>query len=257
MPPMTLERIAASVPAGGGPLPSLESIEVSGSHLPIPLYELARQRVCPNIISSYGGTESGHVASAPMSVLRDHPGAVGYVHPGIEVQAVDADDTPLPPGREGILRVRTGNGASAYIGDPVASARVFKDGWLYPGDVGAVSSDGLLTVAGRAGELINSGGNKVSPRVIEDVLLSFAGVREAAAFGVPDSLGLTRIWAAMVVDRPVDGAALHAFCVARLGNVAPKHVMKMDTLPRNESGKILRTELARIAAAAHGDKLNV
>jgi acyl-coenzyme A synthetase/AMP-(fatty) acid ligase len=150
----------------------------------------------------------------------------------------------------------TGNGASAYTGDPVASARV-QDGWVYPGDVGAVSSDGLLTVAGRAGELINSGGNKVSPRVIEDVLLSFAGVREAAAFGVPDSLGLTRIWAAMVVDRPVDGAALQAFCVARLGNVAPKHVMKMDALPRNESGKILRTELARIAAAAHGDKLNV
>jgi acyl-coenzyme A synthetase/AMP-(fatty) acid ligase len=257
MSPMTLERLASSVPPGSGPLSSLESIEVSGSHLPIPLYELARQRVCPNIISSYGGTESGHVASAPMSALRDHPGAVGYLHPGVEVQAVDADGVPLPPGQEGILRVRSANAATTYIGNPEASAGVFKDGWVYPGDMGTVSADGLLSVVGRAGELINSGGNKVHPQVIEDVLLSFPGIREAAAFGVPDALGLTRIWAAMVVDRPVDAGALHALCKRRLGMVAPKHVMRMDSLPRTETGKILRSELARIAASTYGDKLSV
>lgn len=253
--PMTLERLAASVPPEGGPLSSLESIEVSGSRLPIPLYELARQRLCPNIISFYGGVECGPIASAPMSALRGHPGAVGYLHPGVEVQAVDANGVPLPPGREGILRVRSSNAVNAYLGDPVASAGVFMEGWVYPGDVGAVSPDGLLTIAGRASELINSGGNKVNPQVIEDVLLSFPGIREAATFGVPDALGLTRIWSAMVVDRPVDSAALHAFCVTRLGPISPERVMKMDALPRTESGKILRTELARIAASKFGDKL--
>jgi acyl-coenzyme A synthetase/AMP-(fatty) acid ligase len=256
MSPMTLERLALAVPEGEGPLPSLESIEVSGSVIPAALYELARRRVCANIISSYGSTENGHVASAPMSALVDKPGAVGYLHPGIEVEAVDANGQPLPPGQEGMLRVRTGHAASGYLDNVAAADSVFRDGWVYPGDTGSVAADGLLTITGRSSELINSGGNKVNPQRIEDVLLAFPGVREAAAFGVPDAVGLTRVWAAMVVDRPVDPVALHAHCVKRLGATSPQRVMKMDALPRTETGKVSRAELARIALAKHGAKVS-
>jgi acyl-coenzyme A synthetase/AMP-(fatty) acid ligase len=89
-----------------GPYPHSSRSRVSGSRLPIPLYELARQRLCRNIISFYGGVESGPIASAPMSAVRGHPGAVGYLHPGVEVQAVDANGVPLPPTRRHSARAQ-------------------------------------------------------------------------------------------------------------------------------------------------------
>jgi acyl-CoA synthetase (AMP-forming)/AMP-acid ligase II len=247
--PITLQQIIALMPPGVGPFPSLQTIEFGGSMLPTRLYDLARSRLCPNIVSLYGTTESGVIAAAPMSALVDHPGAIGYVHPSVEIQAVDADDKPLPPGTEGILRVRSDTCVDAYVGDAAASAGAFKGGWFYIGDVGAVSGDGLLTLTGRTGELINIGGNKVSPGVIEDVLLSLAEIREAAAFGAPDASGFTQIWAAIVPNGPVDAATLKAICVERLKENAPRHFMRVKELPRNAAGKILRDKLTRMAIA--------
>jgi acyl-CoA synthetase (AMP-forming)/AMP-acid ligase II len=254
--PMSLERLAAAVPEGEGPLAPLVAIEVSGSSLPVALYELARRRVCAHIVSGYGGTEMGYVASGPMSALHDVPGAVGFLHPGVQAEAVDESDRPLPPGTEGILRVRTGYAATEYLDNPAATAATFRNGWVYPGDMGAVFPDGLLTVSGRLSEIINSGGNKVNPRDVEDVLVSFPGIREAAAFGVPDSMGVTRVWAAIVSDAPVDSAALYGFCRQRLGNKGPQRVMRLDALPLTDSGKVARAELAQMVAAEYASKID-
>ena len=98
------------------------------------------------------------VAEATMLSLQGHPGAVGYLYPDVEMQAVDADDKPLPPGTEGTLRVRSGGCASGYFDDPAASARVFRGGWVCAGDVGTVADDGLVTVTSRSSEVINQGG---------------------------------------------------------------------------------------------------
>jgi long-chain acyl-CoA synthetase len=87
----------------------------------------------------------------------------------------------------------------------------------------------------------------VSPQVVEDVLLSVPEIAEAAAFGVPDAMGVMRIWAAMVTRGPVDASALHAMCVRRLGPKAPRFVLRMDALPRNEAGKLRRHELTMFA----------
>ncbi len=255
--PVTLDRIIASLPPGAGPFPSLETIEFGGSLLPRRIYEIARRRLCPNILSLYGTTESGVIAAAPMSVLADHPGAVGYVHRSVEIEAVDESDKPVTPGSEGILRVRSGTCVDAYAGDAAASPDAFKGGWFYPGDVGAVSGDGLLTLAGRTGEFINCGGIKVSPQVIEDVLLSLAQIREAAVFGAPDARGLTRIWAAIVPDGPLDAAAIKAICIERLKEKSPHFLMPVTEIPRNAAGKILRDELTRMAittGAAHASR---
>jgi acyl-CoA synthetase (AMP-forming)/AMP-acid ligase II len=190
-----------------------------------------------------------------MAALRVHPGAVGYVHPGVEVQVVDEDDVPLPPGTEGILRVRSENCVEQYFGDATGSASVFKGGWFYPGDVGSVSREGLLSVAGRTNELINHGGLQVNPHVIEDVLLSFEGIGEAAAFGAPDAMGITQIWAAIVPKKPVDSAAVFAHCSERLAESTPRFIIQMKSLPRNDAGKILRNELSKTAASADPDKI--
>jgi long-chain acyl-CoA synthetase len=248
--PNSLESIVAPRPAHATPLPSLQVVEVGGSMLPMRLYQAARQKLCKNIISSYGAMEVGAIASAPMERLAGIPGALGFLHPGIEVEAVDANDVPVPPGTDGILRVRTRTSAGAYLGDPALSDRVFRNGWTYLGDTGAVSREGLVTLAGRVGEIINSGGNKVSPQAIEDVLLALPWVREAAAFGMPDGLGVTRVWAAIVPNGDVDSEMTHAHCRQQLQDRAPAWIMQIAALPRNANGKVVREELKRIAILA-------
>ena len=123
--PALVQRMAAARPVDAGPFPSLAFIEVGGSHLPPAVWQAARARLCRNILSTYGATESGSVAAALMQDLLDHPHAVGRIYPGVEVQAVDADDRPLPAGTEGILRIRSDLCVDRYLHDPVASAARF------------------------------------------------------------------------------------------------------------------------------------
>jgi acyl-CoA synthetase (AMP-forming)/AMP-acid ligase II len=125
---------------------------------------------------------------------------------------------------------------------------VFWHGWFYNGDIGSVSPDGLLTITGCSGDFINSGGNKVAARVIEDVLMAMPEVTEAAAFGAPDRLGVGQIWAAIVAGVRVENAARNAVCHAHLGDKAPKFILQIKGLPRNANGKVMREELIRFAA---------
>jgi acyl-coenzyme A synthetase/AMP-(fatty) acid ligase len=246
--PVSLRAIVGALPDDAQPLPSLVSVEVSGSALPSPLRALAEQRLCPRLVSHYGATEAGGIASGPFAALGGDPRVVGLVHPGVVVQAVDAEDRPLPPGADGILRISGANCIAGHLGDDAAASdSAFRNGWFYCGDIGSVSDNGLLTVGGRAGEFINSGGTKVSPRLIEDVLLSLPEVTDAAAFGVPDNLGMVQIWAAIVADARVETAALKAICRTRLAEKSPKFILQIKALPRNANGKVMREELIRFA----------
>ena len=251
MSPAQLDALLGALPATAGPFASLEIVEVSGSALSRRLAGRARARLCANIHSGYGAAEAGFVASAPAALAERHPGAAGFIAPGVEVQAVDGEGRPLPPGTEGALRIRSENCVAAYLGDAEASAATFRDGWFYPGDIGSVSDNGMLSLAGRSGELINAGGVKTSPQAIEEVVLMHPDVRDAAAFAVQKAAtGAQEIWVAIVQDKPVDTKALRALCVEKLGGKAPKSFLLVKALPRNENGKVLRDKLARMAGSA-------
>jgi acyl-coenzyme A synthetase/AMP-(fatty) acid ligase len=251
--PFVLERVLAIRGHAAKPLPWPTMVEVGGSYLSAPLYRLAAQSLSPDIFGHYGSTEAGPIAVAPAAELVDRPGAVGVVLPGVEMEAVDEHDVPLAPGTEGILRVRGNALVSGYMGIPERSADTFKHGWFYPGDVGKVTADRLLVVVGRSGDLINVGGGKVSPQTVEDVLLTIDGVRDAAAFGLPDALGVVRMWAAIVSDAPMDAASIESACRSRLGALRPQHVLLVKDIPRTETGKILRRELMALASAQVAD----
>jgi acyl-coenzyme A synthetase/AMP-(fatty) acid ligase len=242
--PASLRTLVESLPATAAPLPSLREIEVGGSALPPRLYDLVRQRLCPTVIGYVGATEVGGVASAP---LAEVPGAAGILHAGVTVEAVDEADRPLPAGTEGILRIRSALLAPGYLDGGAASEAVFRDGWFYSGDLGSVSADGRLTLRGRVSEVINAGGVKVSPQVIEDVLLAIPDVAEAAAFGVPDRLGVVQIWAAIVAPRPIPQATLQAACRVGLAGRAPRMIVQIKALPRNANGKVMREALVQAA----------
>ncbi len=247
--PISLQAIVATLPPGHGKPESLKAIEVGGSVLPPRLHDLARQKLCDNIVSYFGSMETGGVASAPVAALPRDGKAVGYVHAGVEVQAVDADGNPLPASVEGTLRIRGANTIAGYFGDTEVTSSPFRDGWFYSGDVGSVSRDGIMSISGRVSEFINSGGVKISPHVIEDVLLTLPEVTEAAAFGVPDDMGVDRIWAAIVATKPIDAGRLNALCQQHLLASAPQFILQIKGLPRNPNGKVRREELVRFAVS--------
>ena len=252
--PNALHRLLEQLPAGAPRPVSLEEIETSGALLPDPVYLAARDRLCMRITSGYGTTETGWTTLTPAGELSARPGAVGFAVPGIEIQIVGADAAPLPSGSAGALRIRGASCVLAYHHDPAASAQVFRDGWFYPGDEATIDADGMLTLVGRTSEVINKGGQKISPRVVEEVVLSASGVRDAAAFGVKLPSGVTQLWAAIVLDGDAPAragaAAMRELCAKRLKASAPDVFLRLKEIPRNAMGKILRRELEKMALAS-------
>lgn len=113
------------------------------------LSEYARSRICSHVSTAYETAEVGTSASASAHEIVGTPGAVGFVSPGAAVQIVDRSGRLLSLGGEGSIRIRSDYAADGYVGDPAETARVFRDGWFYPGDVGVLGTDDLLIVTGR------------------------------------------------------------------------------------------------------------
>lgn len=248
-PPGLLGEIAAGRPAGSTPLPTLVTIEVGGSELPHAVLDRALATLCPTVICQYGSTETGIVSVGRATELAGRRGAVGVPVPGVMVEAVGDDGVALPPGTTGTIRIRCAGMADRYVDDPVATARMFRDGWFYPGDRGSVTADRVLVIDGRDDDLINAGGNKINPRMIEDMLLAVPGVTEAAAFGMPGEHGVTVVCAAIVADNRVTEDDIQAL-TRKMRSHAPRKVLYVKALPRNENGKVDREELVRQVAAA-------
>ena len=177
------------------------------------------------------------------------PGRCGVLVPWVQGETVDENDRLLPAGQDGILRFRCDDMVTGYLNDAEASRRFFKDGWFYPGDTGTVTARRHVIVSGRTAEVINAGGVKVAPEVIENVVRTYAGITDCAVFSVPGPTGLPAIWCAIVVDREIDLAALGRHCGAQLRR-APQFFLKLPELPRNRTGKILRRSLPELARAA-------
>ena len=246
MMPFWVDQIDAALPREAR-LPALEQIEVGGAFLPPALYRLARDRLCANVHSVYGATEVGCIAMAPFDALDVGRGEVGRVLPGIEVVAFDEAGRALPPGQEGELRVRGAPCVDRYLGNERATAEGFHDGWLVTPDVGRVAPDGVLSLVGRRGELISLGGYRVQPSVVEEALLSIEAIEDAAAFGAPDARGATRLCAAIVTRSPLDAASLQATLRAKLDFYTPTFVIRVEKVPRNAGGKIMRDALVTMA----------
>lgn len=244
--------IAATIgrrPADAPPPATLEQVVLSGSRLSAETIRLVSERLRASVVCMYGSTEAGPLAAGAAAAMSGIDGATGYVLPGVEVQPVDERGAVLPPGTVGRLRIRAPGLAREYFGDPLATANAFRDGWFYPNDVGTVTEDGTLVITGRADDLINVGGSKYAPEIIESVLLRVAGVRDAAAFGISDALGKDVVHAAIVTDGDVDVDAIEAAFRAAPGVPPPSVVLRVPELPRNDNGKINRAGLAHFVNA--------
>lgn len=232
---------------------NFDHILVAGGMLTKNLAERVWARMSPHLISLYGATEVGAIATGDARVTTRTLGAVGYVLPDAQAQICDPSDKVLPRGSEGIVRVRTDQAITGYYGDPAASASMFRDGWFYPGDFGYLTNEDLLVITGRQETRLNVGGDKVNPETVESVLIAFPGVRDAAVLTIPNALGIEEIYALLKAHTPLDETALLSHCRARLQRpFVPVRFVAVDDIPRNEMGKIQRGGLAEIAKSKLG-----
>jgi acyl-coenzyme A synthetase/AMP-(fatty) acid ligase len=227
---------------------NFDHILVAGGALTRQLAARAWARMTPNLITTYGAAETGAVASGDARATTEIPGAVGFVLPEAEAEIVDDKDQPLPRGREGIVRVRTAQAADRYFGDPETSARHFRDGWFYPGDIGYLREDNMLVVGGRQESLINVGGDKINPEIIEELLASFPAIADCAVINSADELGIDKIHALIVPRAAFAESDLRSFCAAKLQRVfVPVRFIAVEKIPRNDMAKIERGKLAELA----------
>src|SRR5262249_9390044 len=128
---------------------SFDWIVSSGSTIPGPLSKRVRTQMCANLFCSYGAVETGATAVGNATQLAELPGAVGFVAPNATIEIVDDAGNVLAPNREGNVRVRSPHAATEYVNNPQATAKVFRDGWFYPGDLGYLTEDQMLVIVGR------------------------------------------------------------------------------------------------------------
>ncbi|PIB91628.1 class I adenylate-forming enzyme family protein [Caulobacter sp. FWC2] len=243
--PIQLKMALESLPPGYKAPPGL-ALFVAGGSLSLPLMQATRELLTDNIIVTYGATETGSVAIGHAEMLEGFEDGAGFIQPWAEVEILDADGNLLPPGAVGEVRVRGDEVVDGYFdgpGDPERAS--FKDGWFYPRDLGTVTPAGLLKVLGRLDDLLNLGGDKILPSRFEQAALSVTGVRDAAAFSIPNELGLEVPWLAYVRKGKLDVAVLQARLQMSLKWAV--QLMEVPEIPRNALGKIVRGPLREAA----------
>ena len=227
---------------------AIAELTVSGAVMPEPLRQVIRRKLTPHLQVKFGANEVGYMTAASPELLSRCPDTIGTAVPDVEVEVVDDRGRPLPAGEIGLLRARGRRFPSAYFRNPEATARAFRDGWFLPGDLVLRDAAGAFYFKGRADDQMNYDGVKIVPTDIEDALLQHPAVVEAAAFALPSDLHQDLPSAAVVLRRPVPVEELLAFCRERLGVRRARRIVILPALPRNAAGKILRRELARMAA---------
>jgi acyl-CoA synthetase (AMP-forming)/AMP-acid ligase II len=230
-------------PPGAHPLRLLRS-----SSAALPGVEMRRleERFGVPVIEAYSMTEASHQMCANPLEGERRPGSVG-VGAFVDVGIMDERGDLLEPGSVGEVVVRGENVTRGYHNNPEANAAAFSNGWFRTGDYGVLDATGYLTLVGRLKELINRGGEKISPVEVDEALLTHPGVIEAVSFGVPDEKYGEAVVAAVVVRAGTTPDELRAHVATRVASFkVPAVVHLVSAIPRTATGKVQR----RIVAAS-------
>ncbi|MES3003440.1 MAG: class I adenylate-forming enzyme family protein [Pseudomonadota bacterium] len=230
------------------------TIFVAGSVLPRQVNLGARLRFGAAIMMVYGSTEVGTVTLAPAAHTDAMPALTGYVMPHAEVEIVDPQGKPVPHGTVGEVRVRTPGQVELYLDDPKTSAATFHDGWFHPGDMGVLGRKGDLSIVGRVNELMNFSGVKLAPHAVEEALGNIHGVSDLAVFSLSGPQG-ERPCIAVVPTSGMFGQDELAAKFQKAYPLLPKvTVFQVARIPRNDMGKVMRSQLALEATSGGGDR---
>jgi long-chain acyl-CoA synthetase len=255
--PTMVRRLVDHVAATGADCAGVKTIVYGGGPMYLADILRALDVLGDRLVQIYGQGES------PMTITalarrhlgdRSHPryheriASVGVAHSVVEVLVADADGNALPPGATGEVLVRGETVMRGYWRNAEATAATLRGGWLWTGDVGSLDTDGFLTLKDRSKDVIISGGSNIYPREVEEVLLRHAGVAEVSVVGRPSPEWGEEV-VAFVVRRPGADAPAHELDRLCLDHIArfkrPKDYVYVEALPKNNYGKVLKTELRR------------
>jgi oxalate---CoA ligase len=231
------------------PATQLRFVRSSSASLPPVVLEGVEAALgCP-LVEAYGMTEAAHqMACNPLPPGERRPGAVGPAA-GPELAIMDGDGRLLHTGEIGEVVIRGANVTAGYLDNPEANAGAFTNGWFRTGDQGRLDADGYLWLTGRLKELINRGGEKISPREVDEALLAHPDVQQAVTFAVPDSR-LGEQVAAAVVLRPgaeaTERELRELVGISLAPHKVPRRVVVVASIPLGPSGKLQRIGLADV-----------
>ena len=223
---------------GGAPMyvaDALRAIELFGPRL----YQLYGQGEAPMTITglpqSIHRKENAHLLST-----------AGIARTGVEVKIFDDEDRELPSGEIGEIVTRSDCVMAGYWNNPEATARAKRGGWLHTGDVGAMDAQGFLSIKDRSKDMIISGGSNIYPREIEEVLLRHPAVAECSVVGRPHAEWGEEVVAFIVKKAPIETADLDSLCLDNIARFKrPREYRFVESLPKNNYGKVLKTELRK------------
>ncbi len=244
---MLLDRRPAAARAS-----ALRFVRSCSAPLPSNLADRCELELSVPVLQAYGMTEASHqIASNPLPPgSRDH-GSVG-IATGTQVTALAPAGHELPRGTAGEIAVRGPGVIDGYLNNPEANAAAFSDGWFRTGDLGMVDDAGHIWLQGRLKEMINRGGEKISPYEVEEALRAHPAVLDAACFPLPDDKYGEVVGAAVVTREVIGEKHLLDHCARRLAPFKlPRRMHFLDSLPRTATGKVSRYRLAAELAPPH------
>lgn len=199
------------------------------------------------VSESYGMTEASHqISGNPLPPRVRKPGSVG-ISAGPEIATMDELGNLLPPGQKGEIVIRGANVTQGYENNPTANKSAFTNGWFRTGDQGVLDAEGYLFITGRIKEIINRGGEKISPREVDEVLMDHPAVIQVATFAAPHASLGEEVAAAVVLREAasVTEGEIQEFAGARLADFKiPRRVIFVKEIPKGPTGKLQRIGLA-------------
>ena len=226
----------------------LRFIRSSSSSLPPQVLAELEATFGAPVIESYGMTEAAHqMASNLLPPGKRKPGTVG-VAAGPEVAIMDLDGNVLPRGATGEIVIRGENVTLGYENNPKANAEGYTNGWFRTGDQGVMDDEGYVSITGRLKEIINRGGEKISPREVDEVLMDHPAVAQVVTFGIPHPKLGEEVGAVVVLreGREAGERELRDYCATRLADFkVPRKVLFMAEIPKGATGKLQRIGLAQ------------
>ena len=253
--PTMLNRFASHPATARMRTENLKTLIYGGAPMYLEDLKRALSRLGPCLWQGYGQGETPNTIcylSKEWHARTDHPrydailSSVGIPRTGIQVRVVDDSDRERPPGEIGEVIVKSVVTMSGYWGNPEASAKALKGGWLHTGDLGVFDEHGFLTLKDRSKDVIISGGSNIYPREVEEVLLLHPGVLEASVIGRRSEEWGEEVVAFVVKknDAGVQENELDSLCLQNIARFKrPKAYFFIDALPKSNYGKILKTEL--------------
>ena len=231
---------------GGGPMylaDIVEAVEVLGPRF-VQIYGQGESPMCITALSREAVCDREHPR------WKERLASVGRAQSCVEVAIAAEDGSLLPAGESGEIIVRGRSVMAGYWNNPEATEKTIRDGWLWTGDMGVLDGDGFLTLKDRSKDVIISGGTNIYPREVEEALLTHPAVYEVSVIGIPDAEWGESVCAFVVTaeGKTVDEAALDRHCTENIARFKrPKSYRFVDSLPKNNYGKVLKTELRKIA----------